>query len=693
MEVTLYNIPQLSAHKPISLTFISKSARDDYFNTFPNKTIPNYVGNDWGERYNLYNEITVNYIDIAVNPYNYVKLKEDSTQEHFYYIIGYEQISVTSMALKLKKDTFMTYMSAPNTGVYLGSRPSLVVREHKPRFDYTLGTVLIDEFLENNNNTMPKLLDEGQLLGTTRMRFVYRNRSSDWKPVAYVYSVGAQTVSFIGDDWVANLTPGDVGENLYCFTGDYQYTFGSGTPNITVTDNWTLYYHVLMIRGLGEQWRVERYEKSTGLPMDVSVVTVPSGGSFKIKMPTTNIGQIYYCPRNLTWSTIQANYQALNNAPSGTAVLPQFDQIDIYDVNNERIVEIPYFDSSMTFRKDGQGIYVTLDQIVKYQGVTQMLIKIGTGTTIFDTSKTDKNRVKYNEPKLYSSQFSPRFITMNGMTQGFKLEWLNKGFGLTGPNLEVKPYFETSALSPSLYNMRLDFGTGIIPVKSQIDEFIKRWTVNNEVAVVKDDAYTFNEYYRDLDDKSRKIAEDASLRNAAFNIANQGLNVVGGAFKPDNSTQIATRGVSSVINMADTVLQHQDYMQQNMIKYNQKYISLQLSMSQISGSTLDFLKTFNGDKFRYHIYGLRDRDLEYWDEIFFKYGYQTLEYKIPNLRTRRYFDYKQIIIDEYDQGYGIDEESYEDLRVRLANGLTLFHHDASRTLQIDWNQTKENWEV
>lgn len=690
MNITLYNIPQLSAHKSVTLNFNDLAERNTFFNS-QTKLTPNYAGNDW-EEYNLENEITVNYIDMVSNPYNYVEIVEKNTnQKHYYFVVGYEQLGVSSTSLKLKKDTFMTYLSIPNTGVSLSYRPSLVVREHKPRFNYANNKVIFDEFLENDNNTTPKILAETSLSGTTRFRLVYRNRTSDWKPVAYVYTETAQTVTFIADDFVASLTPAAPSEIAYCWSGNYQYTTSQyGTPTTSITDNWTLYYHILAKSAIDGHWFVARYNKSTGNVV-ATVFDIPTGGIFKIKIPPTNLAQIYYCPRELTWSNIQSNYQTLNNEPSGTAITQTFSAIDIYDQNNERIIELPYFDSELTFRKDGQGLYITLEQNTLYQSTISLPIKrVGT----YLMSKVDQDRIAYNEPKLYTSQFAPYFVSMNGMVQPFKLEWLDKGFGVTNSTRNVRLKLSISTLMPSLFNLEMSPETGSTYVKSQIDELIKRWTVNNEVAVVKDEAYTYNEYYRDLDDRSRKIAEDASLRNTAINSINQGLNVVGGAFNPKNAAQIGTRAASSALSIANSFIEHQDYMQQNMIKYNQKFLQLQLSMSQISGSSLDFIKTYNGDKFRYHSFGLRDRDLSYWDLHFHKFGYQTLEYKIPSLRTRKYFDYKQMILDEYDQGWGITEECFQDLRVRFAEGITIFHYILQGGAGIvDWQQLKENWEV
>src|SRR5690606_13530808 len=107
------------------------------------------------------------------------------------------------------------------------------------------------------------------------------------------------------------------------------------------------------------------------------------------------------------------------------------------------------------------------------------------------------------------------------------------------------------------------------------------------------------------------------------------------------SAQLGARAIGAAVNIANSVMQHQDMLKQNQINYEQKYIGLMLQASQISGSNLDFVRANNLDKFRAVQFQMIGFDLNYWDNYFHKFGYQTLEYKIPTLKTRKYFDYKQ----------------------------------------------------
>lgn len=216
--------------------------------------------------------------------------------------------------------------------------------------------------------------------------------------------------------------------------------------------------------------------------------------------------------------------------------------------------------------------------------------------------------------------------------------------------------------------------------------------MNNEIATIKDDAYTYNQYYKDLDDKQRRVQESAAYRNTALNSVNQALGVTGGMIaggKP-NPVQLVTRAGQAGINIAQSWMDLSDQMKLNDIAAKQKYIGLLLSASQISGGTLNFVKSFNGDKIREVQFGLTGNDLDYWDEVFHKFGYTTLEYKIPNLKTRKYWDYKQMVIDEIASAY-VTDECLDDIKARFAEGVTIYHYQSgANPSTIDWGQTKEN---
>ncbi|HZK22803.1 MAG TPA: hypothetical protein VFC62_01735, partial [Atopostipes sp.] len=93
------------------------------------------------------------------------------------------------------------------------------------------------------------------------------------------------------------------------------------------------------------------------------------------------------------------------------------------------------------------------------------------------------------------------------------------------------------------------------------------------------------------------------------------------------------------------------------------------------GSPLNFIKKYRGDRVSFITFRLKNVDLAYWDEVFHKFGYTTLEYKIPTLKTRKFWDYKEMIIDEVASAY-VTDECLDDIKARFAEGVTLYHYNS-----------------
>src|SRR5690554_6456148 len=102
-------------------------------------------------------------------------------------------------------------------------------------------------------------------------------------------------------------------------------------------------------------------------------------------------------------------------------------------------------------------------------------------------------------------------------------------------------------------------------------------------------------------------------------------------------------------------------------------INLQNSMINISGMFADLNHLDDLDKIKIFEAKLNTTELDYLDKYFHLYGYQTLELKKPVLRTRKYFDYKQMIIDEVEEYAPVTEEVKMDIIDRFREGDTIYH--------------------
>lgn len=704
----------MQMHNPVSLIFDSDDPVDivDWLdnNATAKLTISNFVG--WIKNFFQMN-IEITLTAPPYSSYNYAFVTNDSGYLGFYYIVDYEELGNSQWAYKLRLDTITSFCGIktnPHIDIY--TKPSLVMREHKDRFDLSNNKVLFDRFIESNNNTKPEWKG-GSLIDSitmSRLRLVYRNRAFDWKPAVYLYAETPFSVTVVNEDMIRTVYEVGVGGSnvrTYAIEGDYYHTTGSGNPSNLVTDNWSLYYHLVVDSGdtlCYHQW-IYRINKVTGALVANVFPAYMCNYDHKIKVGDQSVNKLYHFTYDTSggypaWTIITGNNFPMNNIAGGIQYLPDWDDIDAYDPKNERIVEIPYASAAtlnaLSPKSDSFGIYLELEQMIEESLQKEINTKSLFYTpSTFDLSGTDKAKVKHNDPKLFTSQFAPLFFVMNGMAIGLKKEHLySNDFNPTSEFVNLKWGVGLAQANQFyLHFTGLNFSEYI---KEEIDETVKRWTVNNEVASFKDEAYTYNQYYKDLDDRSRRITEEAANRNMKLQAVSQITGIAGGAFglgaakNPGIAAlQLGSRAVSAGINIYQGIKDYQDFMAQQEIKYKQKYLDLELSVTNVAGANIDFLRKQNIDKVRFIEFGLSERDMDFWDMHFHKFGYQTMEYKIPNLITRKYWNYIQMIPELIETPAWITEEMKLDIIERFQNGITFFHTDQA---VVDWNQEKENWE-
>src|SRR5690554_5039842 len=106
---------------------------------------PNFIKNLW----KLYNEITI--FDESRIPLNvnYMRVRIDDGDWHYFYIYDYEDLGRNQVKYFLKLDTIMTHIFArSNPVINFENNEQLVLREHKDRFTKS-GTPIYDKTLED----------------------------------------------------------------------------------------------------------------------------------------------------------------------------------------------------------------------------------------------------------------------------------------------------------------------------------------------------------------------------------------------------------------------------------------------------------------------------------------------------------------------------------------------------------------
>src|SRR5690554_6815186 len=129
------------------------SIRETFINEYVDTTgrrytgveAPNFIKNLW----KLYNEITI--FDESRIPLNvnYMRVRIDDGDWHYFYIYDYEDLGRNQVKYFLKLDTIMTHIFArSNPVINFEDNEQLVLREHKNRFTST-GSPIYDKTLED----------------------------------------------------------------------------------------------------------------------------------------------------------------------------------------------------------------------------------------------------------------------------------------------------------------------------------------------------------------------------------------------------------------------------------------------------------------------------------------------------------------------------------------------------------------
>lgn len=695
--VILYSIPELNKQKNRTIRFSTPLERVTFFDSKIKET---HTGVTIGHIENWWklNQSVIIYNNFRSPSliHNYAKIEYDFGHSAYYFIDNYNERGSNQVEYNLTMDTMMTHLSLPSVETDNYFKQALVVREHKQRFDYNILTPYYHKYPEPFN--VKHIISNEQTKVSAlspRARLVFRNRNIDWKPVAYVYSEVAKEVPVSGGVWIGEVNNIPAGNHFetsqYVWDGDYRYSKDGGATWTVQTEDWANYFHLF------QRWEhgggvVVRVFKSSGAVAGTGHpgITVTSTQSLTLEigtiLPQRNLYLVPYEGSAISWAGIQNICNNLNRYGGGNLPLKLFSDINIYDSSNERIIEIPYLPSTgITYHRDGFGIYIELD--------TKLNFSINhTFNKAYDFTRTaDRLRVPYNDPKLFTSQFSPIIIKHQDGQFLLKREMIDfQEFNETAHTHTI--LLNTNLFTPSNFNLLVQSNYSKL---ESINEEKQAYVINNEIASVKDEAYTYNQYYKDIDEKTLRINQNAQLRNAAIGTINQVAGVAGGAMSfggggSFNPAQLASRGLGAGISIFDTWAAYGDNMKVMKLEREKQLAQILLSQSQISGSSLDFLKVSSDDKIKIYEFQPIDHERDYYDITFHKYGYTTLEYKSLEFKTRRYFNYIQAILEEYEVTATMTEEVYNDIRDRFAQGITFFHiyNDS-----IDWSQIKENWEI
>ena len=144
-----------------------------------------------------------------------------------------------------------------------------------------------------------------------------------------------------------------------------------------------------------------------------------------------------------------------------------------------------------------------------------------------------------------------------------------------------------------------------------------------------------------------------------------------------------TSSIGSIVNNINSIKQTER-------NFEQKQQQMKDASVSVSGSDdIDLLSYYSKNRMKLAKWQCSDRMRAALEDLYYYQGYATQEQKVPTHNNRKWFDFLQCNA-ELRNIKNIDQRFIEDIKDRLAIGVTYYHHT---TNGWDINQTKGNNET
>ena len=314
----------------------------------------------------------------------------------------------------------------------------------------------------------------------------------------------------------------------------------------------------------------------------------------------------------------------------------------------------------------------------------------------FDTTGTlGKQKVAFNDPKIYTSQFNPYFLTFSNESFLIRRESF---WSSTDLDINVSLAYDKESLTKAL----LKVDTSEYDEK-EINELTKVVNLDNEEAVMKSN---LNDYINTQAENEKRL-QDLQIAKAqrdrtqqAFNsIVGIGAGAVGGLIASGGNPAGALIGagvgvVKSISDYAFATKNLNQLREELKLNYENKIKSLQISLMNTIGGGAHLNKLSESNILKLYQFELDTLEKYYLDNYFhyFGYSYLTIGYPTNLYNSRKYWNYIQLeVIGSIKNNSMITEEIENDIIERFANGVTIFHY-VSSAVPFYFSQNVENWE-
>ena len=419
--------------------------------------------------------------------------------------------------------------------------------------------------------------------------------------------------------------------------------------------------------------------------------------------------KVYALQRDSLPSAYQWNVDKLYQRSKGTyeinmggltsATLQGKSSIDRTDPTNIKIIDLPY--SPTTYKQDGNkyefaGCWAYDSNAQRMSLSTNDYMFTNEVETDADNILLDyiqplvsgenlRNQNRFlNDSKLYHSDFyRPKFV-YDSFTKIFALEKI-----LFKKDEEVPQYFSFTFVASrnivSKFLFKFNY-TWLYPSEDYPN--IVAVARNNEEVLYNSAyiSYLKTGYNYDLKSKQRQDVASgfgiglnalALISSIVIGVMTENPIAVGGAVASGIGL------VGQITNYAKTTAQNEENIQRKLQETQNQSISV------LNADDIDLLNAYSENKAKICTYEVSPRMKDILNDLFYYGGYVCNEQKIPNVRSRYWFNYVQasLVIEESDN---LTEEIENDIKEKFENGVTFMHN---RFGTFDLKQEKENMET
>ena len=296
------------------------------------------------------------------------------------------------------------------------------------------------------------------------------------------------------------------------------------------------------------------------------------------------------------------------------------------------------------------------------------------------------NRNRKWESKLYHSDYyQPKFV-YDSFSFIFALERQNNYVALSDFLIvftatgTINSRFLFTFASYDVDGYALEDYSNILPIAR-----------NNELPIYNSDYINYIKMGFNYDVKTKQRQEAGQWIGTALSlvgaIASFASSSVTGGFGIAGGISLATATLGQLVNAVNSTAQAE-------ANQAQKLFQLRQQKESVMGSDdIDLMTKYTGNKAKWMLYEASERMKSVLFDLFFYTGYIDGTSKIPDVDTRKWFNFLScdLVITEDNN---INDDIMNDIKAKYALGVTFMHCNTINAVKTwDWAQEKENWET